>query len=75
MPFYAMFSSEGNACVDRIVRGAASLPLTTTNDQLYSFLTSEMNACPHKEIWDTEVRERMIGELERLTNRSLSIYF
>mgnify|MGYP006928225493 CR=1 FL=1 len=77
MKNYGMFSQDGNREVDSIVLKVCALPLSTTNEELYSFLKTKMDAAEemHKEIWDTAVREVMIGTIENRTKRDLTIYF
>jgi len=77
MSDYGMFTKAGNAVVAKIVVGALSLPITTTDRELYKYLSERMNKAQdkHPEIWDTAVRDAMISIIERKTNRDLSIYF
>src|SRR4051794_672686 len=74
---YGMFSKAGDARVLAIVRGALRLPMSTSNEKLYAFLSKRMNAVGDKygEVWDTAVRESLIGVIESRTGRDLSIYF
>jgi hypothetical protein len=74
---YAMFSDEGDAAVAVMVERLLLMPISTSDTELYSRLTTLMNeiAKTHGEVWDTDVREAIIGEIERRTHRELSIYF
>lgn len=74
---FNMFSAAGNRVARQIVNAALKLPMGTSNDELYAFLTERMNgvAKQHGEIWDTDVREAMISAIEHVTKRELSIYF
>ena len=75
---FNMFTPAGNRAARQIVNAALKLPMGTSNDDLYAFLTLAMNkvANQHGEIWDTDVREAMIGAIEKATGRDeLSIYF
>jgi hypothetical protein len=75
---YGMFSEVGNEAVAVIVRDASQLAMTTSMSKFYQFLTdrmSELESQGHGEVWDTAVREVIIGRLELATGRELSIFF
>lgn len=74
---YGMYSDDGDNAVHRIVTAALRLPMTTSNADLYRYLTKRMNALSpaHGEVWDTEVRSCIIGAIERATKRDLTIYW
>ena len=74
---FGMFSKAGNKRVKTIARQALRKPMTITNDALYAFLRKRMNEVgeKHSEVWDTAVRESLIGVVERRSGRELSIYF
>lgn len=74
---YGMFSKSGNAAIAKMVVDALSLPITTTNEELYTYLRGRMDQIQNKhgEVWDTDVREAVIGTLERKLHRELTIYF
>ena len=74
---YGMFTPKGNRRVNSIVLKTCSLPLSSTDEEIYAFLKMRMDivAENHKEVWDTAVREAMIGTIENRTKRSLTIYF
>ena len=74
---YGMFSKAGNNAVARIIEGALKLPITTTDNELYTYLKKRMTLVnvKHPEIHDTDVRSMMISVLERKLHRELSIYF
>lgn len=74
---YGMFTKEGSLAVSVLVENALKLPVTTTNGELYAFLTAgmkEIKKAGHGEVYDTEVREQIIGEIEKRTKRELSIF-
>lgn len=74
---FGMFTTAGNRAAARIVEKVLLLPLSTSDKELYAFLSKEMNAISskHGEVWDTDVREAIIGRIERAIGRSLTIYF
>jgi len=74
---YGMFTKAGNAAVARIITDVLSLPITTTDNELYTYLKKRMTAinAKHPEIYDTDVRKQMISVLEHKLHRELSIYF
>lgn len=73
---FAMFSKAGNNAAKAIVAAVLKLPMDTTDQELYAFMTERMKtvAEKHGEIWDTDVREAMIGCIEHRTGRELTIY-
>jgi hypothetical protein len=72
-----MFSEEGNRKVQEVLENTLKLPLSTTDTGIHDFIRKEFAevAKEHKEIYDTDVRERFMGELEKVTERKYSIYF
>lgn len=75
---YGMFTAAGDRAVDRLFNKVTqSLPITTTDKQLYAVLTEGMREIAKKygEVWDTDVRDQLISRLERATGRDLTIYF
>jgi hypothetical protein len=74
---YGMYTPAGDHAVALMVARLLKLPISTGAKDLDRALTAEFNAVAkvHPEVWDTEVREAVIGRLERETGRSLSIYF
>ena len=74
---YGMYSKAGDRAVDAMFKRLLKLPITTSDDELCRALTAAFNkvAVKHGEVWDTEVREAVIGRLEKATGRFLSIYF
>jgi hypothetical protein len=75
---YEMFTAEGNRLVGEMVEKVLSMPLSTTDREVYAHLQEAMNiiaALGHGEVWDTAVREAVIGRLERKMQRNLTIYF
>lgn len=74
---YGMFTKAGNAVVAKMIVDVLSLPITTTNQELYVYLRGRMDKIQNKhgEVWDTDVREAIIGTLERKLHRELTIYF
>jgi hypothetical protein len=74
---YGMFSKAGNAAVARIITDVMSLPIGTTDQELYAYLNKRMTGInpKHPEIYDTAVRDAIISVLERKLNRELTIYF
>ena len=74
---YGMFSSKGNKLVGKIVAKVLKLPITAKKKDIYKLLTEEFNILEskHEEVWDTDVRESVIGIIEQKTKKELSIYF
>lgn len=73
-----MFSDRGEKLVDLMVQDALKLPLSTSDQELYSFIRERMSnieLAGHAEVFDTAVKEAFIGEIEFKTKRELSIYF
>jgi hypothetical protein len=77
MSDYAMYSDAGNWAVGDMVNRVLRLPLATSLDDLNRALVVEFNELAKRfpEVWDTDVREAVIGRIERETGRTLSIYF
>ena len=75
---YGLFTDTGNEIADKIVNDACNLPLSTSNTELYKFLTEQFNEAEkqgHGEIWDTECREVIITMIENISGKRLTIYF
>ena len=78
MKDYGMFSDEGNQLVAKAVDRASDISGAVSDKVVYAFLKvafDEIEELGHEEVWDTDVREHVIGEIERRSERSLSIYF
>lgn len=74
---FGMFSDAGGRLVLNLINNVVANPMTTTDDELLRMIVKEMNkieAKGHREVWDTDVREQMIGRIESLTKRELTIY-
>ena len=75
---YEMFTKEGNRRVSYFVE-KIKIEINNWSDSfLYRELTQEMDRAMYDgypEVWDTVVRENIIGELERHTGRNLTIYW
>ena len=75
---YGMFTSKGNQLVHALVKKVIKLPMSTTSNELQETISTGFNKIAdqgHDEVWDTDVREQAIGEIEKLTQRKLSIFF
>ncbi len=74
---FGMFSVEGAKEVKELVESVKTLPVSMTDEELYKVLKHGMKGISkigHGEVYDTEVRQRIIGEIERATKRELSIF-
>lgn len=74
---YGMFTKEGSKAVAALVELTLMLPMTVTNEELYASLKTGMKEIKkqgHGEVYDTEVREQIIGTIEKRTKRELSIF-
>lgn len=74
---YGMFTVAGDAAVaDMIARVKNFGSVTTTDKILYEYLRKAMKkiAVEHGEVYDTAVREIIIGKIEKMTKRELSIF-
>lgn len=74
---FGMFSEEGNQAVTQLFKNTMKLPISSTDNDIYDFLKIgfEKIALKHKEVYDTDVRERFIGEMEHAIGRNFQIYF
>lgn len=74
---FGMFSKEGNRKVTELYEKTANLPLRSTESDIYAFINKGFNEISkeHKEVYDTDVRERFIGQLEMESERKYSIHF
>jgi len=72
-----MFSEEGNRKVTELYEKTANLPLRSTESDIYAFISKGFNEISkqHGEVYDTDVREAFIGQLEKESERKYSIYF
>tara|TARA_R110001583_G_scaffold33668_1_gene113717 strand:+ start:912 stop:1160 length:249 start_codon:yes stop_codon:yes gene_type:complete len=71
-------SENGNQLVAQLVNRVLTLPLGTSDDDLTKFLSKGMQVISragHPEVFDTDVREQVIGTVENMAGKKLSIYF
>lgn len=74
---FGMFSEEGNKAVTQLFKDTMKLPISSTESDIYAFMKNgfENISKTHKEVYDTDVRERFVGEMEKISERKFSIYF
>ena len=74
---FEMFSLEGNREVRELVAVVLNMAPDLSDAAIYARLKEGMNEIEkrHPEVWDTAVREAIIGRIEIDTKRSLTIYF
>jgi hypothetical protein len=77
MADFAMFTAAGNAAVAELFDKACKLPMTASDDAIYAMLNKGLDRIEkkHVEVWDTDVRKTLIGQIEVATGRTLTIYF
>ena len=74
---FGMFSEEGNRKLTELYEKTANLPLRSTESDIYAFISKGFSEISkeHKEVYETDVRERFMGQLETESERKYSIYF
>lgn len=75
---YGMFTKEGNQLVDECFEAICQLPIRTTNEQLIKAMKLGFEVISeqgYEECFDSDVRERFTGAVERITGRNLSMYW
>ena len=75
---YGMYSDAGASMVQSLIDRISVIPITEDEDDIHDMLRvgfDEIVEAGHTEVWDTDVREQVVGTVERLTHRELSIFF